>query len=219
MSLPIAEGTTSNTALFGALFVALIVIPTALGFAVASAGESRPPDPAQVQILEPSTADSTTESTTQQQVVSQVPVGDAPSTAQEALTRQDENVAGIPRLRYITPATGEVRIDNGDAIPLGDDVLMTVNVSPFPTNTFKVDVELIITRDGVPVTDAVIDTVWDMIVMGHGPFLSTVPHASNGTYAVSYDFFMFGPWQIDTDLTIPGIDPIDFSISIYVWPT
>jgi hypothetical protein len=220
MRLSIAEGTTSRAAFFGTLFFALLVIPTTLGFAVASAGESRPPDPAQVQILDPPTAgNATTSGTDQQQVVSQVPIGDAPSTAQEALTRQQEDVAGIPRLRYITPATGEVRINNGDVIPLGNDVFMTVNVSPFPTDRFQVDVELTITRDDAPITDAVIDTNWDMIVMGHGPFASNIPHTSGGTYAVSYDFFMFGPWQIDTDLKIPGIDPIDFSISIYVWPT
>jgi hypothetical protein len=220
MRLSIAEGSTSRAAFFGALFIALLVIPTTLGFAVASAGDSRPPDPAQVQILEPPSAgDATTSATDQQEVVSQVPIGDAPSTAQEALTRQDENVAGIPRLRYITPATGEVRIDNGDIVPLGNDVLMTVNVSPFPTDQFQVDIELIITHNDLPVTDAVIDTTWDMIVMGHGPFLSHIPHTSDGTYVVSYDFFMFGPWQIDTDLKIPGIDPIDFSLSIYVWPT
>ena len=188
-----------------------------LGFAVASGAESRPPGPntATAPQIDSITTGANTDD---QQVISQVPVGDAPSTAEEALTRREDAVAGIPRIRYITPVTGEVRLNNGDVIPLGDDVQMAIQVSPFPPDAFEIGIEFTLTRNGEPITDAAIDTVWDMIVMGHGPFETRIPHISAGTYSVSYDFFMFGPWQLDTDIQIPGIDPIEFSISIYVWP-
>lgn len=216
MHLPAWERSTVRTGSYGLALAFALTLPMLLGFAVASGGESRPPGPEATTT--PWTPNVTDVNTGGQEVISQVPVGDAPSTAEEALTRREDAVAGIPRIRYITPATGEVRLNNGDVIPLGDDVQMTIQVSPFPPNTFKEEIEFTLTRNGEPITDAAIDTVWDMIVMGHGPFETRIPHISDGTYATSYDFFMFGPWQLDTDIQIPGIDPIEFSISIYVWP-
>jgi len=217
MNLPSWEKGTVRTGSYGLAFAFALILPMILGYAVASGGTTRPPRAG--ELTTPQAASITTGADTdEQQVITGVPVGDAPSTAEEALTRRENAVAGIPRIRYITPETGEVRLNNGDVIPLGDDVQMTIQVSPFPPNTFKEEIEVTLTRNGEPITDAAIDTVWDMIVMGHGPFETRIPHVSDGTYATSYDFFMFGPWQLDTELQIPGIDPIEFSISIYVWP-
>jgi hypothetical protein len=218
MRLPFAEGESRRTAFYAVLLIVLIIGPTILGFTVASAGVSQPPDPNTAAPTASASSGTSEVSSDPQLVVTQVPVGDAPSTASEALTRQDDAVAGIPRLRYITPETGEVRLNNGDTIPLGDDIRMTLNVSPFPPDAFDVDVEIELTRDGQPITDASINTVWDMIVMGHGPFVSPIPHQNGGTYTVHYDMFMFGPWQLDTTLSIPGLDPIEFALSLYVWP-
>ncbi len=217
MPLSAAKNKNRRTASYGLLLALALVVPTLVGFAVASAGETRPPSPGETAASQSSFADPDV-NPTEQQAAAAIPVGDAPSTAEEALTRQEEDVAGLPRLRYITPATGEVRLDNGDAIPLGDDVFLTIEMTPFPPTAFDVEVELSLTRNGEPITDAAIDTMWDMIVMGHGPFETQIPHISNGTYSTSYDFFMFGPWQLDTELQIPGADPIEFAISIYVWP-
>jgi len=217
MHLPAIREGALRTGNYGLLLAFALTLPIVVGFAVASGGESRPPGPDAT--TNPRTSSISADVTTKgQQVISQVPVGDAPSNAEEALTRREGPIAGIPRIRYITPVTGEVRLHNGDVIPLGHDVEMVIQVSPFPPNTFEVGIELTLTRHGKPISDAAIDTVWDMVVMGHGPFETQIPHVSDGTYVVSYDFFMFGPWQLDTELQIPGIDPIEFSISIYVWP-
>ena len=217
MHLPVAEKDTLRTASYGLLLLLVLIVPTVLGFAVASADESRPPRTGEAMASQTPSVDSAA-APTEQQVVSQVPVGDAPATAEEALTPQEDGIAGIPRLRYITPTTGETRLDNGDVIPLGDEVQMTIQISPFPPDAFDVEVDFSLTRNGEPITDAAIDTVWDMILMGHGPFETRIPHVADGTYSTSYDFFMFGPWQLDTKLQIPGTDPIEFAISIYVWP-
>jgi len=217
MHLPKWEKGTVRTGSYGLALAFALTLPMLLGFAVASGGESRPPSPDTTTTPRTNSV-ATSINTNSQEVISQVPVGDAPSTAEEALTRRDDAVAGIPRIRYITPATGEVRLNNGDVISLGYDVQMTIQLSPFPPDTFKEELEVTLTRNGEPITDAAIDTVWDMIVMGHGPFETRIPHISDGVYATSYDFFMFGPWQLDTEIQIPGTDPIEFSISIYVWP-
>jgi len=211
------RGGTRRTVSYGLLGALALLVPTVLGFAVASASESRPPQPGEPAATQTSSVDRGVD-TTQLPVATQAPIGDAPSTAEEALTRQDEAVAGIPRLRYTTPATGEVRLNSGDVIPMGNDVVLTIEMTPFPPTTFDIEFDLLLSQNGVPITDAVIDTRWDMIVMGHGPFETRIPHITDGRYSASYDFFMFGPWQLDTELQIPGIDPIEFSISIYVWP-
>jgi len=218
MRLPIANKGTVRAAGYGILLALALIVPTFLGFAIASGAESSPPRPGEPTATPSGLALDSPPSTSQQQVVSEIPVGDAPSTAEEALTRQDNDVAGIPLLRYSTPATGEIRLENGDVIPLSDDVRLVINLSPYPPNTFDVAIDFSVTQNGEPITDAVIDTVWDMIVMGHGPFETQIPHVSDGTYSASYDFFMFGPWQLDVEIQIPGTDPIAFAISIYVWP-
>ena len=93
-----------------------------------------------------------------------------------------------------------------------------MSISPFPPADFHVDVGIELTREGQPVTEAAIDTIWDMIFMNHGPFETQIPHVGQGAYRASYDFFMFGPWQLDTTVRLPGSEPIDFAISVYVWP-
>lgn len=211
------RGGTRRTVSYGLLGTLALLVPIVLGFAVASASESRPPQPGETVATQASSVDRVVD-TTQQQVATQAPIGDAPSTAEEALTRQDEAVAGIPRLRYTTPATGEVRLNSGDVIPLGNDVVLTIEMTPFPPTTFDIELDLSLSQNGVPITDAVIDTQWDMIVMGHGPFETRIPHVTDGLYSTSYDFFMFGPWQLDTEIQISGADPLEFAISVYVWP-
>lgn len=216
MHLPTAARGPVRSAFYGALLVGLLLVPTLIGFAVADAGTTRPPDPATT--TRPPTGSSGATAAAAPQTAIQAPAGDAPSSAEDALSRQDGDVAGIPRLRYISPETGEVRIDNGDSVPLGGGLELAVSIAPFPPSDFHVDVGMELTRDGRPVTDASIDTIWDMIFMNHGPFETEILHFGDGAYRASYDFFMFGPWQLDTTVRVPESDPIDFAVSVYVWP-
>ncbi len=114
--------------------------------------------------------------------------------------------------------TGAIRVENGGTVALADGYAVGVTVTPFPPTSFDIDVMLELTRDGAPIVGATVDTVWDMTLMTHGPFTTALGTAGDGAYGTSYDFFMFGPWYVDTTVTAPGAEPVEFRLSIYVWP-
>ena len=133
-----------------------------------------------------------------------------------------ENVSGNEgpaRLKYAGPQGTEV-LENGGSLALDDDVFLQVFVTPYPPSTFDVDVELRLTdAGGRPIDDATITADWDMIFMWHGPFPARFDHVGDGRYSTSLDLFMFGPWEVVTNVAIPGYEPFDdVSLSIYVWP-
>jgi len=109
---------------------------------------------------------------------------------------------------------------NGASIALADDLQVAVTVTPFPPTTFDATVDLLLTTaDGTPIVDAEVITVWDMAVMWHGPFETRFANLGDGHYLARFDFFMFGPWQLETQVRVPRHAPVDdISISIYTWP-
>jgi hypothetical protein len=80
-------------------------------------------------------------------------------------------------------------------------------------------VDFALTREGAPVEGATMSVSYDMRFMAHGPFPLDLGTGAAGTFTSTYSFFMFGPWRIDATVVPPGSNPIQFSISIYVWPT
>jgi len=121
------------------------------------------------------------------------------------------------RIRYQLGDETE-NLANGGLVTLADNLVLQVVVSPFPPTEFDTDVELILTdAAGNPVTDATIEANWDM-VMVHGPFQSSFEHTGNGTYRTStFNFFMFGPWQLNTTVATPR-DAATINLAIFVWP-
>lgn len=216
MPLPANDSNTRRGTLLGAILTALLVVPTLLGFAAADAGESRPPTaeedaagPIGTRILsEQDQAD----------LIARAPLSNAPSSAQDALTRQGGNEVGIARITFISEDTGSLRVENGGSVSLAGGYSIRVTVDPYPPSTFKLNIQLEVLKDGEPVPDATIDTVWDMTVMPHGPFETRFDPAGNGVYSSSFDFFMFGPWFVDASMAAPGLDPTAFRLQIYVWP-
>ncbi len=104
MHLPAWERSTVRTGSYGLALAFALILPIILGYAVASGGTTRPPRAG--EITTPQAASITTGADTdEQQAITGVPVGDAPSTAEEALTRREDAVAGIPRIRYINART------------------------------------------------------------------------------------------------------------------
>ncbi|MDX1691114.1 MAG: hypothetical protein R3290_08855 [Acidimicrobiia bacterium] len=200
---------------FGVALVALVVLPIVTGFAIAGSTEPLPPDP-----TTPAAVGNGSSTPTSGPVVSDRPVGEAPLSAEDALSRQEGDVGGFARLQYAIDDSGQVRLRNGAAIPLRNDLELVVELSPFPANRFDIDVRYVVQRpDGTPVSDAEIDVTWDMTFMYHGPFHTEMPAVAPGTFESSFDFFMFGPWYLDTTVSVPGTDPIDLRVSVYVWPT
>lgn len=214
MTAPGPARSTRRTAAYSALLAALIIIPAALGVAVARAGATKAPPPAEQATFEPSL----TTGPAQPQAVDETPLAEGPSTVADALIRGEARDESVARIQYALNGGNQVGLDNGGAIPLADDLEMAVTLSPYPPDDFNIDVRFDLTRGGVPVDNAQIDTVWDMIVMGHGPFDTRIPNVGGSTYEASFYFFMFGPWQLDAVVNVPGRDPIDFSLDVYVWP-
>lgn len=215
MSLPGSERSTVRDALYGVLLVVLLAAPTILGFRIAAAGTTQPPDPTEVAAPQSLPTGAGPIASDIPQVVSDRPLGDAPSTLESALTQSADN-GGIDRLTFITD--GETfGIDNDAAVNLGDGLSLAVHIDPFPPETFHVNVGYSLTRNGEPVTDANFDTTWDMTFMRHGPFTTRLDPIGDGEYASDYEFFMFGPWELVTVLTTPE-GQREFTVSVYVWP-
>jgi hypothetical protein len=218
MPLPDGDSATRRSLLRSALLVLLLVVPTLGGLAVARAGASRPPTPAEEAAAADPSARTTIAGVDQSELVSQAPLANAPGSAEDALTRQGDQELSIPRLTFVSDDTGSIRVENGGTVRLAGGYEVAVTIAPFPPASFDIDVMLELSRDGVPITDATVDTIWDMTLMTHGPFDTRLDSPTAGAYGTSFDFFMFGPWYVDTTVTQPGADPIDFRLSIYVWP-
>lgn len=126
---------------------------------------------------------------------------------------------GLDRLTY---EIGDERvvIPNRGTIPLSDDLLLQVEISPYPPTTLDLDVLLFLsTATGEPIVDAEIDTLWDMTLMYHGPFQTQFTNIGGGQYSAFFDLFMVGPWGLDLDITVPAYDDIgSVSLIVYVWP-
>ncbi|MGI9648971.1 MAG: FixH family protein, partial [Acidimicrobiia bacterium] len=121
------------------------------------------------------------------------------------------------RLRYLTDGD-PAGLANGGLIDLPDGSRLQVFVSPFPPTEFSTDIEFLLTSEaGDPITDAVIEAEWDMIMV-HGPFQSTFRHTAAGRYQTdTFDFFMFGPWQLAMTIDRPA-GSTSVKLAVYVWP-
>jgi len=193
----VAQAASRGLMLVAALF---IIVPAAIGLFILRSGATPPP---------PGAADDPS-------FVPELGEGDAADGPTSAdLLRPGGAATG--RMRYQS-ATAEANLANGGIISLPGGMELAVTVSPFPPTEFTTDVELRLTdAAGSPVTNAVITTEWDM-VMVHGPFFTAFEHVGDGLYrAPSFDFFMFGPWQIDAAIVTPQ-DEVAVSLAIFVWP-
>lgn len=115
-----------------------------------------------------------------------------------------------------------MEVANGSAVPLSSEssIVAEIFVSPYPPTGFEADVDLYLTTaDGEPITDAEITIDYDMMFMVHGPFFVSPKNMGNGHYLSSYDFFMYGPWTLETYIEAPDQEAsIYVPIAIYVWP-
>lgn len=198
------------------LSIILVVVPIAAGFATA--------DGARSALLRATEATETSELHAADDLGGPVersatPLGRVPDSVDEALTRLDAGGDDPARIRYEVGDSGPIGIRNGEAIDLGDGLEAQLTVSPYPPADFDVDVAIQLRVDGVPLTDATVATTWDMVFMYHGPFSTEMNHSGQGRYIASYDFFMFGPWELQTRVERPDGAASEFAVSIYVWPT
>lgn len=197
-----SESDMAEAASRGLIFVAamLIIVPAAIGLYILRSGKTpAPPGAAEEQLFVPPALGSDP--------------ADGPTSA-DLLQPANKPTS---RIRYQAGGDTE-NLANRGIVPLSNGMSVQVTVSPFPPTEFTTDIEFTLTdAAGGPVTDAVVNAEWDM-VMVHGPFYSSFEHVGDGHYrAASFDFFMYGPWQLETTIATPAGDAA-FKLAVFVWP-
>jgi len=150
-------------------------------------------------------------------VVEQGGTSGEPTSPEDALTPARTDDDGPRRLSYLV-GDGWMPMDNGGAVPLDNGLEITVTLTPYPPIDFAARADFLLTRGGVPVTDAEISLVYDMFIMGHGPFEAVAENVGDGHYRSDFDFFMFGPWELIPTVRVPGVPSTEFTLSLYIWP-
>ncbi len=150
-------------------------------------------------------------------IIEQGGTGDEPTSAADALTPTNGGDDSPRRIKYLV-GDGWVPIPNGGSVPIDGGMSVTVTLDPYPPVDFACRADLYLTRDGAPVTDAEITVVYDMFIMGHGPFDTTFENRGDGHYVADFDFFMFGPWELLPTVRVAGGSTAEFTLSLYIWP-
>ena len=138
------------------------------------------------------------------------PPTDGPHVPPESIDTEDKRLS-------VTVGGETVFIRNGGRVELGDDVAVEIYLDPYPPTTLHSVVDLYLTRDGEPVTDASIDVEFDMLAMVHGPFVATAKKIGAGHHLATLDYIMFGAW--DQFVTIrQGLERVRFPVVIVAYP-
>lgn len=102
---------------------------------------------------------------------------------------------------------GRVSMKNGGAVRLREGLVMEIFVDPFPTNSLMAWIDIYL-HDGAgsEFPDANVIISYDMLSMGHGPFLSTAEKSPGGHYTFRLDYLMFGSWTHHLEIHDPETD-------------
>lgn len=114
-----------------------------------------------------------------------------------------EKPAISPRLGFIKEG-GPIALDNGGRVPLGDDKLAEVFLSPYPPD-WQTDLHLFLLKKGSfePVTDVDLDLLYEMVYMDHGVDGAIASRMADGHYVMPLSFQMYGDWKVDVTLNLP----------------
>jgi hypothetical protein len=209
-------GVRKRFAALSATTIVLIVVPIGLGFRVAGADTITFASGTQAPVV---TVTSPGDTSTELPDAIDSATGEEPVTIEDALTPRPDEITQS-RITWLRPGVVAVPVPNGGAITIADSVEVTITAEPYPPDNFDpARVDFVVTRNGETVEGATMWAQYDMRLMLHGPFPVDLGTGTDGVFSLVYQPFMFGPWQVDASVSLPGSDPIAFSISIYVWPT
>ena len=114
----------------------------------------------------------------------------------------DETTEPVPAsLGFIDKAGNAIALENGGRVPLGDDKVAEVFLSPYPPE-WNTDLHLFLLNkdDFSPVTDVDVDLEYEMVWMDHGIDAQTGTKIADGRYLMPLSFLMYGDWQVDVRL-------------------
>lgn len=193
-----------------------VVVATAVAAAIlAAACGSAPAAPSDA----PETTSPSSE-TPSAQVVTDTPANSSQPTAGPGADQAyvPERSIDTEEKRLNVTLNGEtVYIRNGSQVFLGDGLAVEIFVDPYPPSTLRTWVDLYLTRDGEPVTDASMGIEYDMLAMVHGPFSGVAEKLGGGHYLFTLDYIMFGPWDQAVTIRI-GLERIRFPIVLVAYP-
>ncbi|MDP2660022.1 MAG: FixH family protein [Dehalococcoidia bacterium] len=110
-----------------------------------------------------------------------------------------------------------VFVKNGGTVSLGNGLSLELFLSPYPPTKLRAVLDLYVTRDGKPVTDASGEITYDMKGMSHGPFVSVAANRGDGHYLFSLDYGMFSAWEHNLVLDL-GKDRYELGAGMMVFP-
>ncbi len=89
-------------------------------------------------------------------------------------------------------------MENGGRVPVSDDFVAEVFVSPYPPD-WNTDLHLFLLHktDFEPVKDADVDLDYEMVWMDHGVDTQVGRKVGDGHYLLPLSFLMYGDWNID----------------------
>ena len=107
-----------------------------------------------------------------------------------------------------------LKIDNGSRVPVGEDKLVEVFLSPNPPD-WRTDLHLFLldkeTFEPIEDLDVLLD--YDMIFMNHGTLSSLGSKVADGHYLIPLDFLMYGDWNVEVRLDLPeGMERLKFVV-------
>lgn len=119
-------------------------------------------------------------------------------------------------LGYV-PTSGEdpYAMANGGRVPLGEDRIAEVFLSPYPPD-WNTDLHLyLLDKDTFdPITNVDVDLEYDMVWMNHGIDPRPGRKIDEGHYMLPLSFLMYGDWSVDIRMAFPGEANKDLQIIV-----
>ncbi len=111
-----------------------------------------------------------------------------------------------------------VFIKNGGKVNLEQGLSVELFLDPYPPTKLRAWLDLYLTRDGEPVTDAEAGITYDMLGMFHGPFDFAAENLGGGHYLFTIDYIMFGAWEHQMVVYMPE-DYYELLVGVIAFPT
>lgn len=121
-----------------------------------------------------------------------------------------------PRLGYIRNREA-IALDNGGRVPLGEDKVAEVFLSPYPPQ-WQTDLHLFLMNKETfdPITEVDVDLEYEMVYMDHGIDALKGTKIADGHYILPLSFLMYGDWNVDTRILLPeGKMHLEFIVKFY----
>lgn len=116
-------------------------------------------------------------------------------TEPDVLVSSVDTERSLLQIKYEGSGGDRVPMKNGGTVRLREGLVAEIFVDPFPTNSLTAWIDVYLhTGAGSDFQGANVVISYDMLAMGHGPFLGSADKNPNGHYTFRLDYVMFGSW-------------------------